>query len=257
MKLKKAYFPLIIMIVAMLVLGGCGKKPEASSEASQNQTQETQQPQDNAKDKDSNASQETTDKDTNASQETTNKDTNASTKTKRWTSPPAMQINTSKTYEAEVKTSKGTFTIQLFAKDAPKTVNNFVFLSKQGFYDGVIFHRIIESFMIQTGDPTGTGAGGPGYAFEDEKTSYKYEPGIVAMANAGPNTNGSQFFICTGEDSKDLNQIPNYTIFGKITSGMDVVKKIAATPVEVNPDTDENSKPTEKVTIDGITIKEK
>lgn len=251
MKLKKAYLlPLMIMIVVALVLGGCGKKPESSAEqANPNQTQETQQPQD-TKGTDAN---DTDTKDNG----TKDSGTNASQGAKSWTSPPAMQIDTKKTYEAEVKTSKGTFTIQLFAKDAPKTVNNFVFLSKEGFYDGVIFHRIIKEFMIQTGDPTGTGAGSPGYAFEDEKTSYKYEPGIVAMANAGPNTNGSQFFICTGEESKDLNQIPNYTIFGKITGGMDVVKKIAATPVEANPDTDELSKPTEKVTIDGITIKEK
>lgn len=247
MKLKKAYFPFMIMIVVALVLGGCGKKPESSAEqTNQSQSQESQQPQD-TKDTDSNA----------ADSNDANKDADASQGAKSWTSPPAMQIDTKKTYEAEVKTSKGTFTIELFAKDAPKTVNNFVFLSKEGFYDGVTFHRIIESFMVQTGDPTGTGTGGPGYTFEDEKTKYKYEPGIVAMANAGPNTNGSQFFICTGEDSKDLNQIPNYTIFGKITSGMDVVKKIAATPVEANPDTDELSKPTEKVTIDGITIKEK
>ena len=249
MKLKKAYFPFMIMIVVALVLGGCGKKPESSAEqANQSQSQESQQPQD-TKDTDSNAADSNDAKD--------NKDADASQGAKSWTSPPAMQIDTNKTYEAEVKTSKGTFTIELFAKDAPKTVNNFVFLSKEGFYDGVTFHRIIESFMVQTGDPTGTGTGGPGYTFEDEKTKYKYEPGIIAMANAGPNTNGSQFFICTGEDSKDLNQIPNYTIFGKITSGMDVVKKIAATPVEANPDTDELSKPTEKVTIDGITIKEK
>ena len=209
MKFKKAYLPLMIMIVAALALGGCGKKEEKSAEA------------------------------------------------KSWTSAPKMDIDTSKTYEAEVKTSKGSFTIELFAKDAPKTVNNFVFLSKEGFYDDVIFHRIIESFMVQTGDPTGTGAGGPGYSFEDEKTSYKYEPGIVAMANAGPNTNGSQFFICTGEDSTSLNQQPNYTIFGKVTDGMDIVKKIAATPVETNPDTGEQSKPTETVKIESIKIKKK
>ncbi|WP_202128765.1 peptidylprolyl isomerase [Paenibacillus dendrobii] len=215
MKFKKAYFPLMLMIVVALALGGCGKKEETSAE----------QPK--------------------------------STEPKSWTSAPEMKIDTSKTYQAEVKTSKGSFTIELFAKDAPKTVNNFVFLSKEGFYNDVTFHRIIESFMIQTGDPTGTGAGGPGYSFEDEKTSYKYEPGIVAMANAGPNTNGSQFFICTGADSDFLNSQPNYTIFGKVTDGMDTVKKIAATPVEANPDTGETSKPTEKVTIDSIKIKEK
>jgi cyclophilin family peptidyl-prolyl cis-trans isomerase len=183
-------------------------------------------------------------------------DTAGQAKQKSWSSPPAMQIDTNKTYCADVTTSKGTFTIQLYAKDAPKTVNNFVFLSKQGFYDGIIFHRIIKTFMIQTGDPEGTGMGGPGYQFEDEKTPYKYEPGIVAMANAGPNTNGSQFFICTGDDSKGLNQQPNYTIFGKVTSGMDVVQKIADTPVAVGP-SGEPSSPTEKVTINSIKITEK
>ncbi len=145
MKLKKAYLlPLMIMIVVALVLGGCGKKPESSAEqANPNQSQETQQPQD-TKGTDANDT------------DTKDNGTNASQGAKSWTSPLTMQIDTKKTYEAEVKTSKGTFTIQLFAKDAPKTVNNFVFLSKQGFYDGVIFHRIIEPFMIQTGDPTGT-----------------------------------------------------------------------------------------------------
>lgn len=214
MKLKKAYLPLMLMIVVALMLGGCGKKEEKTAE----------QPK--------------------------------STEPKSWTSPPEMKIDTNKTYQAEIKTSKGSFTIELFAKDAPKTVNNFVFLAKEGFYNDVTFHRIIESFMIQTGDPTGTGAGGPGYSFEDEKTSYKYEPGIVAMANAGPNTNGSQFFICTGADSEGLNSQPNYTIFGKVTDGMDTVKKIAATPVEAD-ERGEVSKPTEKVTIDSIQITEK
>lgn len=174
-----------------------------------------------------------------------------------WDTPPAMEIDTAKSYEAEFTTSKGNFKIELFAKDAPKTVNNFVFLARQGFYNDVVFHRIIQTFMIQTGDPEGTGAGGPGYQFEDEKTNYAYEPGIVAMANAGPNTNGSQFFICTGDDSRNLNQTPNYTIFGKVTKGMDVVGAIAATPVEANPHTGEPSSPTEKVQIKKIKITEK
>ncbi|MDF2962401.1 MAG: peptidylprolyl isomerase, partial [Paenibacillus sp.] len=114
---------------------------------------------------------------------------------KSWSTPPEMKIDVNKTYQATVATSKGTFKIDLFAKDAPKTVNNFVFLAKEGFYKDIIFHRVISTFMVQTGDPTGTGRGGPGYKFEDElKSPHKYEPGIVAMANAGPNTNGSQFF---------------------------------------------------------------
>ncbi|UUZ85867.1 peptidylprolyl isomerase [Paenibacillus sp. P26] len=176
---------------------------------------------------------------------------------KKYNSPPALIIDANKSYQAIVKTNKGNFTIELFANSAPKTVNNFVFLAKEGFYNDIIFHRIIKSFMVQTGDPTGTGSGGPGYAFEDElKTEYTYEPGIVAMANAGPNTNGDQFFICTGEDSKYLNQTPNYTIFGKVMDGMDTVLKIADSPVDKQKLTGEVSHPTEKVVIESIEITE-
>ncbi|RTE09488.1 signal peptidase I [Paenibacillus whitsoniae] len=181
----------------------------------------------------------------------------ATSAAKTYKVPPAMTIDTSKKYQAQVHTNKGDFTIEMFADMAPKTVNNFVFLSRQGFYNDVIFHRIIKSFMIQGGDPTGTGRGGPGYSFEDElKTSYTYEPGIVAMANAGPNTNGSQFFICTGEDSRNLAQFPNYTIFGKVTEGMETVLAIADVPVEQQDNYNENSKPAEKVVIQGIDIVE-
>jgi cyclophilin family peptidyl-prolyl cis-trans isomerase len=177
-----------------------------------------------------------------------------------YTSPPPMTIDIAKSYQAVVHTNKGDFTIELFAQTAPKTVNNFVFLSKQGFYENVIFHRIIQSFMIQTGDPTGSGSGGPGYAFEDELNSNKvhqYEPGIIAMANAGPNTNGSQFFICTGEDSKNLNKVPNYTIFGKITDGMDTVLTIANTKVDQHEKTQERSHPMEQIVIQSVQIIEK
>ncbi|MEC0269101.1 peptidylprolyl isomerase [Paenibacillus anseongense] len=177
---------------------------------------------------------------------------------KQWSKAPDMTIDTNKNYQAEVTTSKGSFTIDLYAKEAPKTVNNFVFLSKEGFYNNVTFHRIIKSFMIQTGDPQGTGMGGPGYKFADElKTTHKYEPGTVAMANSGPNTNGSQFFICSGDDCANLNQMPNYTIFGKVTQeGMATIAKIADTPVEKGGEATP-SKPKEKVTINTITIKEK
>ncbi len=174
---------------------------------------------------------------------------------KQWTSPPAMSIDVNKTYLAHIETNKGSFTIELFAKDAPKTVNNFIFLSKEKFYDNVYFHRIVKTFMIQTGDPKGTGTGGPGYEFEDEiSKNYKYEKGIVAMANHGPNTNGSQFFICTGPGADTLSY--DYTIFGKITSGMDTVDKIAATPVGQNGG-GEFSSPTEEVKIKTVTIEEK
>lgn len=173
---------------------------------------------------------------------------------KQWSTPPAMQIDTSKTYFATVDTTLGTFKIQLFANESPKTVNNFVFLSQQGFYNGVIFHRIIKTFMIQTGDPTGTGTGGPGYKFADElPPKHSYDSGIVAMANAGPNTNGSQFFICTGSDAERLNNYPNYTQFGKVVDGMDVVQKIAAVPVGPgNPG--ENSRPLNPPAINKIGI---
>lgn len=177
---------------------------------------------------------------------------------KTWTKAPEMTIDSKKTYQAKFDTSKGSFTIDLFAKEAPITVNNFVFLAEQKFYDGVTFHRIIQSFMIQTGDPKGTGTGGPGYTIQDElKTPYKYEPGIVAMANTGQkNSGGSQFFICTEEGSDSLNRNPNYTIFGKVSEGMDTVKKIAATPVEMMPGSNDRSpsKPKEKVTINSIKI---
>lgn len=165
-----------------------------------------------------------------------------------------MQIDTSKQYNAVVHTNYGDFTIQLFAKAAPITVNNFVFLAQHKYYQNNEFFRIIQSFMIQTGDPTNTGTGSPGYTFKDELPPKEpYGPGIVAMANAGPNTNGSQFFICTGPDSTGLP--PQYTEFGKVTQGMDVVQKIAAIPVVPNPNMNgEKSKPTQKAVIESIDI---
>jgi cyclophilin family peptidyl-prolyl cis-trans isomerase len=146
-----------------------------------------------------------------------------------WSSPPAMSIATTKTYTATVKTDAGSFVITLDASTAPKTVNNFVFLAQNHFYDCIIFHRVIPGFMNQTGDPTGTGTGGPGYSFADElpKTANpQYPLGSVAMANSGPNTNGSQFFIVTGSEGESL--AANYSLFGQVTSGMDVVQKINA-----------------------------
>ncbi|GGH21257.1 peptidylprolyl isomerase [Paenibacillus segetis] len=239
MKKKYVVLPLILLLSAALMIGGCGKKYNTETDQTAGNTTEQTTP------------VEPTPTPTPEPATPTPTPTHMS-----WDSPPAMEIDSTKSYEAEVTTSKGTFTIELYAKDAPKTVNNFVFLSKQGFYKDVIFHRIIETFMIQTGDPEGTGMGGPGYSFEDEKTSYQYEPGIVAMANAGPDTNGSQFFICTGDDSTSLNMQPNYTIFGKVTDGMDVVKEIAATPVEVGI-SGEMSSPTETIQIKEIKITEK
>lgn len=151
---------------------------------------------------------------------------------KQYPAPPAMTIDPERTYHALVKTNKGDVRIALLAAEAPKTVNNFVFLAREGFYDGVKFHRVIKDFVIQGGDPTGTGAGGPGYKFEDELPPRRqYGPGVLAMANAGPHTNGSQFFIGTGSGAAGLNRYPNYTIFGQVVEGMDVVQALAAVPV--------------------------
>lgn len=167
--------------------------------------------------------------------------------------PPEMEIDASKQYSAEIRTTKGDFTIELFAEDAPLAVNNFVFLAKHRYFEGIVFHRIVPGFVIQTGDPTGTGRGGPGYSFADELDGpHRYEPGIVAMANAGPNTNGSQFFICTGESSLGLNNYPNYTIFGRVTAGMETVMAIDSTPVG-GP---EGQTPLEEVKILSVTVKE-
>jgi cyclophilin family peptidyl-prolyl cis-trans isomerase len=170
---------------------------------------------------------------------------------KQWSTAPEMVVDASKRYSATLHTNKGDITFDLLMADAPKTVNNFVFLAREGFYDGSPFHRIIKTFMIQGGDPTGTGRGGPGYRFADEKVQRRYERGIVAMANAGPNTNGSQFFICHGRNSESLP--PSYTIFGKVSSGLDVVDAIA----DVATTGSERSTPSERITIDSVTIDEK
>jgi len=141
-----------------------------------------------------------------------------------WSSYPAMTIDPSKTYTATVKTTAGTFTITLDAKQAPKTVNSFVFLANQNYFHCVIFHRVIPGFMDQTGDPTGTGSGGPGYQFANENLPTKYTGGDVAMANSGANTNGSQFFIIVPGGATQLK--PTYSLFGHVTKGMTVVEKI-------------------------------
>jgi peptidylprolyl isomerase len=165
----------------------------------------------------------------------------------QYDSAPELTIDLDKAYGATLHTSEGDIEIQLYAADAPQTVNNFVFLANDDFYNDVIFHRVISGFMIQGGDPTGTGSGGPGYQFRDEvhsKTSYPR--GTVAMANSGPNTNGSQFFICHGDAG-----LPNaYTIFGEVTEGMDIVDAIADKPIGAQ------DRPHDPVTIDSVTITE-
>lgn len=143
----------------------------------------------------------------------------------QYSSPPALMIDPESSYQARFKTDIGDFTIQLFAAEAPKTVNNFIFLARENFYDGVIFHRVIHDFMAQGGDPTGTGRGGPGYSFEDEfHPDLRHDqPGILSMANAGPNTNGSQFFI-THVATPHLDD--RHAVFGRVIEGMDVVMQI-------------------------------
>ena len=144
---------------------------------------------------------------------------------KQYAAPPAMTIDAKKKYSAKFDTSKGVIVCDLFTKDAPKTVNNFVFLAREGFYDGTVFHRVIADFMVQGGDPTGTGRGGPGYRFEDETRGNpnKHKIGSLSMANAGPNTNGSQFFI-THVVTDWLDG--KHTVFGQVTKGQEVVNAI-------------------------------
>ena len=146
---------------------------------------------------------------------------------KEWKSPPAMQIDPKKKYKARMETDNGTMVIELFADKTPRTVNNFVFLAREGYYDGVIFHRVINDFMVQGGDPTGTGRGGPGYKFEDEfDASLKHDKqGVLSMANAGPGTNGSQFFITHGP-TPHLNN--KHSVFGQVVEGLDVLMSIPA-----------------------------
>src|SRR5215212_8821998 len=167
-------------------------------------------------------------------------------KHKQWKQAPEMQLDASKRYHAAIETNKGTIEVELLTAEAPNTVNNFVFLARNGFYDGVPFHRVIRGFMIQTGDPTGTGSGGPGYRFNDEPIRRDYRAGTLAMANAGPNTNGSQFFICHADLSGRLPK--NYTIFGQVTEGLEVVDQLAAVPVKANRG-GEASTPTEPIQI--------
>jgi cyclophilin family peptidyl-prolyl cis-trans isomerase len=167
--------------------------------------------------------------------------------------PKGDCIDVTKTYTAEIETSRGTLTVELDAANAPKSVNNFVFLARHRYYEGVAFHRIIKGFMLQGGDANGNppGSGGPGYQFSDEAPSGPpyYELGSLAMANSGPNTNGSQFFVVAGESG--VNLAGNYNRFGKVVDGMDVVEAIEATGMDSDPGT-----PSEETTIESVTISE-
>jgi cyclophilin family peptidyl-prolyl cis-trans isomerase len=173
----------------------------------------------------------------------------SSPKTQRFDRPPPMGIDPSKQYTAEMVTSKGTMVIALNPVAAPKTVNNFVFLAGYHYFDGIHFHRVIPGFVLQGGDPEGTGRGGPGYRFEDElPKAGRYEIGSLAMANAGPNTNGSQFFVISGPSGVQLP--PQYSLFGKVVKGLDIVEAIDAIG---SPGA---GTPKEKVVIESVTITE-
>jgi peptidylprolyl isomerase len=164
----------------------------------------------------------------------------------KFSEAPEMGIDPSKRYTATLSTNLGDIVIALDAVNAPKTVNNFVFLAAQHYYDGVIFHRIIKGFMCQGGDPTGTGTGGPGYKFSDEPVKQRYQLGSVAMANAGPNTNGSQFFLISGASGVGLP--PQYNHFGQIVKGMDVLETMHAVP------TARGDRPKDDVVINSVAI---
>ena len=172
---------------------------------------------------------------------------------RQYTGQPAMRIDPTKSYTGVLQTNKGSIEVEFFPEDAPTTVNNFVCLAEDGYFENTPFHRIVKGFVIQGGDPTGTGSGGPGYKFADEPIARDYERGTLAMANAGPDTNGSQFFVVL-EDLR--GKLPkNYTIFGRVTEGMDVVDAIANTPTRTGR-SGENSTPTEPVTLEKVTISE-
>ena len=166
---------------------------------------------------------------------------------KQYNTAPELTIDLNKNYTATLDTNHGEIVIELDAARSPQTVNNFIFLAGDGFYDGVIFHRVIDGFMIQGGDPTGTGRGGPGYGFRDEiEGAGSYARGTVAMANSGPNTNGSQFFIC----HTDAGLPHSYTIFAQVKSGMEAVDSIATSS------TDHSDRPHDDVVISKVTIDE-
>ncbi len=168
----------------------------------------------------------------------------------QWDEPPQMQIDPQRTYRAVMETSCGTIELELYAGSAPTAVNSFVFLAREGFFDGVIFHRVVPGFVIQGGDPTGTGTGGPGYRFEDELERAEeegYRPGSVAMANSGPDTNGSQFFIVLEGGAGQLQ--PLYTLFGEVVDGMDVAERIAQLQLM-------GQSPVQTVYIESVTIEE-
>ena len=171
---------------------------------------------------------------------------------KQYADPPGLILDPSMRYSAKIRTSRGDMTLELFPADAPRTVNNFVFLAREGFYDDGCFHRVISGFMVQGGCPLGDGTGGPGYRFQDEPVTRPYVKGTLAMANAGPNTNGSQFFIVHGDNA---GLPPNYTIFGMLTEGEETLNALATSPVNLGA-RGENSIPAQRLEIHGVDIDE-
>ena len=173
-------------------------------------------------------------------------------KPKQYEKPPGMGIEPSRSYTATMETSLGELVLELWPETAPVTVNSFVFLARDGFYDDSCFHRVIRGFMVQGGCPERTGRGGPGYSFQDEPVTSPYTKGVLAMANAGPNTNGSQFFIV---HAQEVELPPKYTIFGNLVSGEDVLDTLAASPVTAGAG-GERSKPTDWLVIHRVRISE-
>jgi cyclophilin family peptidyl-prolyl cis-trans isomerase len=242
--MKKIILPLIIVVVAIVAFFLFKKAPPVQAPIEENTTQ-TSPVQNEIKEEIITEPTPTT----SASQETLNPNKPLDLSQYK---TPIMLVDQKKSYVAKMKTTAGEMDIELNVKDTPITANNFVFLSKKNFYDNVIFHRVIKGFMIQGGDPTGTGSGGPGYQFNDEPFKGEYVKGTVAMANSGPNTNGSQFFIM----HDDYPLPPQYVIFGKVIKGLDVVDKIAEAPTTLGGD-GAMSKPVTPVKILSVEIVEK
>ncbi len=248
--LYRIFFPITLFVFSSFLLSGCTTQevkkddPINTSISLDKEKQNTESSLAPPEKQDKNISQEK-----KALEEKKEPLNQISTK-KMYTTKPEMMIDTTKEYSVTMKTSKGDIVIALDAKNTPLTVNNFIFLAKEKFYDNTIFHRTIKNFMIQGGDPTGTGMGGPGYQFADESFTGEYTRGTLAMANAGPNTNGSQFFIM----HKDTPLPKNYVIFGHVTAGMDIVDMIAEAPTKSG---GEGSSPVEPVSIQTMIVSEK
>jgi cyclophilin family peptidyl-prolyl cis-trans isomerase len=247
MKKRKQQLAISFVLLgsAMLLLAGCSweNEPVAKTE------KKTELPLDKLKREETDRQLAEEAKKKEAEKEATKKITPEPMSQKQYPAAPAVVIDAAKKYVATLRTEKGDIEIELAAAATPITVNNFVFLAREKYYDGVIFHRTIPGFMIQGGDPTGTGAGGPGYQFEDEPFTGQYKRGTVAMANAGPDTNGSQFFIMHA----DYALPPNYVIFGQVTKGLEAVDAIATAPTQPG---GEGSKPVAPVKITSVDVVE-